>query len=986
MAIFSNKLKKILFFFFLISNPIFLQAKTGDVFLQNYEIPIPNLDNHNLAAVQGLNDWMFFANTKGVLVYDGVRWELIETFTTPNALVYDKENQVVFVGCRDNFGYIYQDRKGRLIYHSIPREGKADFVVMGLEVRLASIKDFATTTGRSFGQITRILMSPKYVYFYSDKEFFRITRKTRRFSKSWTLENFEDRFSGIFLHKNILFLNVANEGLHFIDRNENLTFFEGGERFQYLYIRTSLQYDSEQSLLGADNSWNYLFDGNKFTLFFFVEEDFLKASQLSFSINIDNETFATATLTGGVIILEKKTGKTKEIINYQTGLPDDEILALTRDKLGGLWICHEQGITRADLQIPIKTFSSYAGLDGFVTNVEKIGDSLFVGTSKGLFFLSKVESFDEVEGYIKKEAKRFQQVKTITKVVRITEPTDKQNFRTYNRNEQRTKDRTTERRRIKTKEKSENSKEQLVSIQESRPTFTTSEKRKAYALASIPYIFKRVEGTDAKVHQLLTVENHLLTATNAGLYVVSNQEGQVPTAQMLIEDVDINFLLPHPNSKNKVVYVGTSGGLKRVVFGGGVWKEVESLENFEDETYSILFFDDNLWVGAENRVVRIKLDSTGAFQDYQDKLKYFSYPFEESYSEKVPVRLVDNKIVVFLSRGIFSYDAKSNAFKKDKKLQKYLNPRATLIYQQEGFTWTNALKNWLNLEAEKKTKTSFTFLEIFKDISNIFVDNSENLWIVNKGDLYEVDTKKADANSLKNYKTAFDVKLRSIQNPKGGYFPLEDSLRVDYGDTTVSFNFQFATSFYQSESGIQYQYWLENAEEKGKDKKDKWSDWDKNATISFPFLPSGKYKLHIRAKNVFGQSIEKKVFTLEIRPPFWETTLFYALQTLFFLTLLILSFIFSRSQRGIVANISYVLSFITIITLFEFLILLIEPYVDDASEGIPVFKLGMNIILAMTLAPAEQLLRRFLRRDKYNKSKEKKAAYGKREGAEGTPQ
>ena len=58
------------------------------------------------------------------------------------------------------------------------------------------------------------------------------------------------------------------------------------------------------------------------------------------------------------------------------------------------------------------------------------------------------------------------------------------------------------------------------------------------------------------------------------------------------------------------------------------------------------------------------------------------------------------------------------------------------------------------------------------------------------------------------------------------------------------------------------------------------------------------------------------------------------------------------------------------ITVFEFFILLLEPYVENFSNGIPIFKLGMNILLAISLNPIERLLNRWVQKPaKHNTSK-----------------
>jgi hypothetical protein len=52
------------------------------------------------------------------------------------------------------------------------------------------------------------------------------------------------------------------------------------------------------------------------------------------------------------------------------------------------------------------------------------------------------------------------------------------------------------------------------------------------------------------------------------------------------------------------------------------------------------------------------------------------------------------------------------------------------------------------------------------------------------------------------------------------------------------------------------------------------------------------------------------------------------------------------------------------------LFLLFEPYVDDVANGIPVLKLGMNIMLALSLSPLERFLRSVLYKTPVEKAAE----------------
>jgi ligand-binding sensor domain-containing protein len=90
-------------------------------------------------------------------------------------------------------------------------------------------------------------------------------------------------------------------------------------------------------------------------------------------------------------------------------------------------------------------------------------------------------------------------------------------------------------------------------------------------------------------------------------------------------------------------------------------------------------------------------------------------------------------------------------------------------------------------------------------------------------------------------------------------------LSYDEDNVTIS----YYGIWYQDIPGVQFQYMLENFD----------PDWILTGDNSVPFsrLPPGKYKFLVRASanQNFDQSIPAS-FSFEIRPPFWRTSLFYA--------------------------------------------------------------------------------------------------------------
>ncbi|MCH8317892.1 MAG: hypothetical protein IIA88_05255, partial [Bacteroidetes bacterium] len=317
-----------------------LYAQEGHFILFDHNPKLQNIDNHNTSIIQGSNGVMYFANKKGILSYDGIKWKLIQTPGSVYALAihsgpglppeYSGSAQAgkIYAGCKENFGYLKKDPYGKDIYVSISDS---------LPPR---------TRGEGFGEITRIEIIKDQIYFYASRVLFCYSIKNNVIENSWqSSEN--ELFTGLVITNKDIFINISGQGLNRVDRS-GLSPIPGGEIFSNTEIITSFHYKNDTVLIGTSENEMFLFEGKQFIPYSFEAKDYLLESILSGGIELSTDHFVLSTLTGGCIFIDKKNGVTLTTLNYQTGLPDDEIFAMGKDRNGGLWIAHDYGITRVD--------------------------------------------------------------------------------------------------------------------------------------------------------------------------------------------------------------------------------------------------------------------------------------------------------------------------------------------------------------------------------------------------------------------------------------------------------------------------------------------------------------------------------------------------------------------------------------------------------------------------------------------------------------
>lgn len=175
-------------------------------------------------------------------------------------------------------------------------------------------------------------------------------------------------------------------------------------------------------------------------------------------------------------------------------------------------------------------------------------------------------------------------------------------------------------------------------------------------------------------------------------------------------------------------------------------------------------------------------------------------------------------------------------------------------------------------------------------------------------------------------------------------FPINLKLPFDINHLS----FHYAAIDWSAPHKILYSYRMLGLDEN-------WSLPTKETKADYRNMPHGTFTFMIRAIGESGEWSEPFEYTFTIHPPWYESSLYYILQTAFLLFLVLLALMLNRSKKG--NEWVIVLSFVVLITIFEFFLILIEPYIDDFSSGIPVVKLVVNVGLALSLNPIEKLVR-----------------------------
>ena len=635
---------------------------------------------------------------------------------------------------------------------------------------------------------------------------------------------------------------------------------------------------------------------------------------------------ALGTLRGGVMLINPVTGKRDQIIDYSTGLPDNEVFSLMADADQNIWVAHEYGFTQISPSLPFRSFSYYAGLKGNMLCAYSYRDNVYVGTSLGLFKLDKDEIYDEVIAWLDVEKKSQPPVKEIPSLnpSSIDGKVDNKESRSSKR---RGFFNFLRRKRDKDAGDSVASDQSTgftdSAITEEPGESTAREKHVNRVLRSSQYIFKKVAGIDAKITQVEEVNGKLVAAGLEGVFE--------------IRDLKAHSILHSPTryiyaseKLNSVIASTYNDEIWSLQNSGAGWQKVNLINGLGDQIdYIFEGSEDEWWLCGLDKIYQLQLDTDGI-----QRLQTISLS-NPNFERTVGLHF-DNGVYFVNTGGFYQFDRKGNSLLRLDSLDKpyqYFAVNGRILYRDQH-RWNLFGSSDNNLQ----------LLNLFQNLRFITTDQDpRNFWIISGSN----ELLKFKGQNFPAISSRFPIFLKSIQSNTVRIAYLKH-IEIDQNASAVTF--EVVQPDFINPRGVEFRYFLDGMNQE-------WSEWSSgNNKINFPYLPPGDYQLLVQARNIFGKVSQLAPVPFEVIPPYWKRPWFYALEFVVFASLVILSFRLSTRYRII----SRFLSLITIILLIEFIQTVIgSSIINDDS---PVVEFLIQFVVAILILPVEGFLRNLMLR------------------------
>lgn len=806
--------------------------------------------------VQDRNEVILIAKRQGIFTYDGANWGKVEVPGIPQKLVLLEDAGQVLVALSGEFGKLELDPTGKYSYSRLLENSQVDH------------------------NFTDILIGKEHVFFYSPTAVFMADLSLE--TTPYQLKDEGDAiYDGAFVFGSRFFIKKATGALDILYEDSIIALptrpFLADEQVLF-----SIEPEKGKTLIGTDNERLIEFNGKRFMEINPDDHAYLEEHMMTSGLAWDRNRYVVGTISGGCIVVDGKNGETLFTLNYRTGLPDNEVMAMCRDRNGGLWIAHELGITRVDLEIPINDFSAYPGIEGNLLTSIKHENRLYVGTNNGVFYLTQtLDRAEFLEMIQKQEVQKAE----------VSNPTSKPTFQKLNnqtassnpklpqkeltiedqipdhlsaKEKRQLRRKLKKEKRLKEKQQQENPVTENTPVKLAKseslppdyprkgmakseplpeniaiPTVSAKQTRMEQATS---YLFKRVEGLDVKSKQFVEYNGKLLVATNTGVFEVFGNKA-VP----VVENIYVNHI--SPSSKKNRFYVCTSNGYQTLEHEGNSWITRTTTDSIDANIYSVA--EDgalDLWISSDNTAWRIHVDESGKALEKKE------YLFGPDFSESVQIASIEGVPHFLLPSGIYTYSSDVDRMLPSTNSDLFLTGNGEYRLNGPGNNWFFNGQNWLPLDGSDGGNARF--LELFDDPRDIHRDGKGNLWVVDGSE----NLIRIDAMADSSIGEIFNVYIRQMMDGSGALFSLSEALTVHKKNFL---EFLISAPFYLKSDGTDYQYRLVGL-------KDTWSRWSPSASIEIPFIPAGVYTLEVRARNILGQVTGINSISFRIEERIWK--------------------------------------------------------------------------------------------------------------------
>ncbi|MCW5518509.1 LuxR family transcriptional regulator [Aureitalea sp. L0-47] len=341
--------------------------------IANYPPNVYGADNQNWMISQSDDNYIYVANNKGLLEYNGARWTL---YPTPNETILRSVKSIgkrIYTGCYMDFGYWEYDNKGNLNYTSLVKKEELDMIVDE--------------------QIWNIINHDEWILFQSLNRIYLY----HVINESISFLEVENTITKLFEIENDFYFQVLNEGLFAIENKRSKLISDDPVLKENVLVNMFMRND-DVVFLTASKGFYTIADKNV-KPWSVPADPVLEGLSIYSSIRLSNGDMILGTIANGIVVLSEN-GELRYQIDQSSGLSDNTALSLFEDVQENIWVGLDNGIDCVNTKAPFRNYFNRNGRLGTTYASIIHNGFLYIGTNQGLFYktYNSSEAFTLVQG------------------------------------------------------------------------------------------------------------------------------------------------------------------------------------------------------------------------------------------------------------------------------------------------------------------------------------------------------------------------------------------------------------------------------------------------------------------------------------------------------------------------------------------------------------------------------------------------------------
>jgi AraC family chitin signaling transcriptional activator len=363
------KFRNFIYFFIIVQFSVFSQE------LPPIEVFKPKdygAEDQNWGISQGKDKSIYFANNKGLLMYNGARWKLYKSKNSSIVRSVKVIGEKIYTGSYMDFGFWEKNKFGTLEYSSI-----------------TSNKNISLAEDEEFWNILELdrwilFQSLDRIYIYDSK------------FKTIAIIEAETSITKIYKVNNEIYYQKINQGIFKFKNGEEILI--SSDEILKNRIVINIFENNAQLLFQTKEHGFFIKENNKSIR----EWDPLLNTKLRNyniynSLRLKNGDFILGSVSNGILYINKEK-KVSFTINQSRGLGNNTVLSLFEDIDENVWLGLDNGISNINFNVPFRVYKDDLGVLGSVYTTFLDDGVLYLGTNQGLFYKDKKDRFRFVPG------------------------------------------------------------------------------------------------------------------------------------------------------------------------------------------------------------------------------------------------------------------------------------------------------------------------------------------------------------------------------------------------------------------------------------------------------------------------------------------------------------------------------------------------------------------------------------------------------------